>query len=97
MILSPRGDVFIDPISNESADFYIVYNKSDLHRSYGFECGVIEEEENILNKNKEAQPQFRSSGTELRTYRLALACTGEYAATKRWNSQRRIGGNGHLS
>lgn len=83
MILSPRGDVFIDPVSNESADYYIAYFKKDLKREYAFECGVTgSEDENVQLEKKHNTPQYRSSGDQLRIYRLALACTGEYAATK---------------
>lgn len=82
MILSPRGDVFIDPISNENQDYYISYNKKDLVREYGFDCEVAGEEEGSYELEKKHTPQYRSSGDQLRTYRLALACTGEYANTK---------------
>src|SRR5207244_1114990 len=85
MVLSPRENIFIDPVSNESTEFYIVYDKKDLQREYEFNCGVKSEDENILNKRGEQQNYSadpRTSGTELRKYRLALACTGEYAATK---------------
>ncbi|MEO6168617.1 MAG: reprolysin-like metallopeptidase [Chitinophagales bacterium] len=83
MILSPRGDVFIDPVSNESSDYYIAYNKKDLQREYEFNCEVKgEEDESIHLEKKHNIPQYRSSGDLLRIYRLALACTVEYANTK---------------
>ncbi|MBK9731723.1 MAG: T9SS type A sorting domain-containing protein [Chitinophagaceae bacterium] len=83
MILSPRGDVFIDPVSNESTSYYIAYNKKDLHREYAFDCEVKgEADEDIQLEKKHSTPQYRSSGDQLRIYRLALACTGEYATTK---------------
>lgn len=84
MVLSPRGDVFIDPVSNESTDFYIAYNKKDLPRTYAFDCGVAEDGTSVKNDAHEggSNISYKSSGNELKTYRLALACTGEYAATK---------------
>ena len=82
MILSPRGDVFIDPVSNESTDFYIAYNKRDLQREYAFDCAVESESDNTLLERKHNNLQYRSSGDQLRIYRLALACTAQYAATK---------------
>lgn len=83
MILSPRGDVFIDPVSNESTDFYIAYNKRDLQREYAFDCAVeSESQDNTTVERKHNNLQYRSSGDQLRIYRLALACTAQYAATK---------------
>ncbi|MBX7107544.1 MAG: T9SS type A sorting domain-containing protein [Chitinophagales bacterium] len=83
MILSPRGDVFIDPVSNESTDYYIAYNKRDLPRQYAFDCEVkSESHEDSGIEKKHNSLQYRSSGDQLRIYRLALACTAQYAATK---------------
>jgi hypothetical protein len=82
MVLSPRGDVFIDPVSNESNGYYLVYDKKDLPREYAYDC-LLKDEENIYRDNIESPAvEYRSSGEQLRVYRLALACTGEYAATK---------------
>ncbi len=82
MILSPRGDVFIDPISNENQDYYLSYNKKDLVREFSFDCEVAGEETGAGSLERKHAPQYRSSGDQLRIYRLALACTGEYANTK---------------
>lgn len=85
MILSPRGDVFIDPVSNGDNIHYISYFKKDLPREHDFDCGVLQEgsvDEFETISRAHSGTAHKSSGTELRTYRLALACTGEYAATK---------------
>lgn len=82
MIRSPRGDVFIDPVSNESQDYYIAYNKKDLKREYAFDCEVAGGDFDTNELEKKHAPQNRSSGDQLRIYRLALACTAEYANTK---------------
>ena len=60
----------------------VVFNKSDYRkRGAAFTCGVTGEEiksvPNLLRKNNVVNI---SSGGSLRTYRLALAATGEYTA-----------------
>ncbi len=83
MILSPRGDVFIDPINNKNDGYYLVYDKKDLPRKYAFDCLLKDKDEELYRKGTELSAvEYRSSGDQLRIYRLALACTGEYAATK---------------
>ncbi|MEI9934874.1 MAG: hypothetical protein WDM71_08500 [Ferruginibacter sp.] len=84
MILSPvNGAVFIDPFSQSTKTNYISYYKVDYRTDEQF----IEED---LEGNQPglANPQARplsvtgSStcvGTQLRTYRLAIACTHQYA------------------
>lgn len=80
MVLSPGGNVFIDPYQENNTLDYISYYRSDLPRTGTFSCEYFGEENVVAFNN---QPLLhRSSGTQLRTYRLALACTGEYAATK---------------
>ncbi len=81
MILTPGGSIFIDPYQENNTENYISYYKTDLEPSGTFSCSVQGDEN--LEKISAATTFFqRSSGTQLRTYRLALACTGEYAATK---------------
>lgn len=67
--------LYIDPYTQDKS-FYIAYNLSNLPTSNGFECLV---EESIgseipvdLNRN--------ANDGKLRTYRLALACTRQYAS-----------------
>lgn len=83
MILSSKGNVFIDPVSNQDDRHYISYYKRDLIRQHDFSCGVDDDfsgDETLFHDHSSIVR--RSSGDELRTYRLALACTGEYAAEK---------------
>ena len=75
------GSVFIDPYANGSLADYISYNKKDLPSKT-----VIFDEGLLLNKSllqKSANAQRTSSapciGGTLRQYRLAVACTSEYA------------------
>ncbi|MBK8550387.1 MAG: T9SS type A sorting domain-containing protein [Ignavibacteria bacterium] len=79
MVLSPNGSYFIDPYSSEEKEIYISYFKKDFVTDQILECHV---EENVTNESKEKNLMrgFFSSGPQLRSYRLALAATGEYTA-----------------
>ncbi len=85
MILSNNGAVFIDPYSQLDLEHYIIYYKKDFIPSsekllYGF-CMVSEDANHRFDmENEQAAALYTPSGTELRTYRLALAATGEYTA-----------------
>lgn len=82
MVLSPvTGQIFIDPYANLSLDTYISYYKSDYKKKSAFQ-----ELPPIKYNATSARPananQILSGpcvGSQLRTYRLAVACTGEYA------------------
>lgn len=80
-ILSPFGTAAIDPYAFGNTEYYVSYFKHDLpniHAPY-FDCGVTD---GISAINDDDLPEVKSQlplGTQLRTYRLALACTGEYA------------------
>lgn len=91
MILSPRGTVMVDPYAKGDTTNYISYYKRDVSRSTGFSCDVDTQHaiESISKPRKtdfkELIPDFApaapevTSGTQLRTYRMALAATNEYA------------------
>lgn len=77
MILTPDGAVFIDPYQRHDTIHYQVYAKQDYARETGFvESGVL------AVPDREAVPAnsavFTPTGSELYTYRLAMAATGEY-------------------
>ncbi|MFQ5447311.1 MAG: reprolysin-like metallopeptidase [Saprospiraceae bacterium] len=75
MILSGRhGDVFIDPA--ESGDSCLVYYKRDFQKMEEWHCGV----KATATGGASVLPAAKSGGCELKTYRLALACTAEYTA-----------------
>jgi Metallo-peptidase family M12B Reprolysin-like len=87
-IRSARGAVYIDPFANGNVDYYISYWRRDYARREGvapFRCGVGDATA-PLKKTKQAissenRPEvLAASGATLRTYRLALAATGEYTA-----------------
>ncbi len=79
MVLTPNGSYFIDPYSSEEKEIYISYFKKDFVSNQAFECHV---EESVTNDSKinDLMRGFFSSGPQLRSYRLALAATGEYTA-----------------
>lgn len=83
MILSNRtGTIFIDPYTHGDREYYSVYFKKDYRRagsSAPFTCHVDDADYLIETKGTKQQvPDFQGD-CRLRTYRLALACTGEYA------------------
>lgn len=75
MIKCPdRSPVYIDPYRIEDAT-YMAYYKSDYPSpSEKFECGVISDGVELQTDGEK-----RTATCEFRQYRLALACTGEYA------------------
>jgi len=76
-LLSPEGDVYIDPYSRNNTTLYAVYYKRDYtKKNDGWDCGVTETYTHPHNQGGADSP----SGATFRTYRLAQACTGEYAA-----------------
>lgn len=91
MILDGDKTFFIDPYNRGTNNSYICYYKVNAINKYdeGFCSFNPQSDENIQRAKeitndielKEALPvTARSIAGTLRTYRLALACTGEYAA-----------------
>jgi hypothetical protein len=82
-ILSANGAWYIDPVYMRQTNLYITYYKKDyidpLERT--MECLLIEDEE-ISNQIAELiRLGFADrAGEQLRTYRTAIAATGEYTA-----------------
>ncbi|MCX7878297.1 MAG: M12 family metallo-peptidase, partial [Ignavibacteria bacterium] len=78
MFFTEEGMVFIDPYSTGTTRYYNVYYKKDyVSINVGqFECTLLGTEENRQTE----LPEVFSIGETLRTYRLALACTHQYAA-----------------
>jgi len=90
MILSPNDTVLVDPYSKGDTDNYISYFKKAAPKTENFICLFedvdafrdISRAKNFDPNNfiPDASPENVVSGTQLRTYRLALAATGEYTA-----------------
>jgi len=76
--------VFIDPYTQHNTTEYIVYYKNDFRKKTGnFTCGISQDHLGSEIKESINAQEMTSSGRAgdcvLRSYRLALACTGEYA------------------
>jgi hypothetical protein len=82
MILSPEGNVFIDPYSLGDTQNYLSYYTRDyLNTSKSFECELIYDESRVNELNYLKQNMILTpTGPQLRTYRVAVATTGEYTA-----------------
>ena len=87
MIRMPAGDIFIDPYCRNNVSDYISYYTADFKKDAS---KIIPEKSVIIPekvKKKEdfsigAEKKLRvmiCAGENLRTFRLAVACTGEYA------------------
>ena len=82
MILSPNGNIYIDPYSLGDIENYISYYSSDFAKNNAsFECQIVSDESRLqeLNYLKESMV-LTPTGPQLRTYRVAIAATGEYTA-----------------
>jgi len=75
-----RGALFIDPYTKTS-DFYIVYERSALGQDLqDFECLTDQNVELRSLKNETSDRRADTDDMQLRTYRLAQSCNGEYGA-----------------
>ncbi len=76
MVLSPFGQVLIDPYTLGGTDYYMSYYKEDVPVSQRFNCETESEESSkpvnsfLVNR----------TGDQLRTYRTAIATTTEFTA-----------------
>lgn len=85
MIRTEKGDVFIDPYSDGITSTYICYRREDYNNSNKKLVCLTDELPSNQSKQLSAEKlndfnSNRSIAGELRTYRLALACTKEYSA-----------------
>lgn len=80
MVLSGRhGGVYIDPYAQNDTEHYISYYQKDHSQHTPYKCHF--KDHKSLAPSPETDFVRNSQGDcMLRTYRLALACTGEYAA-----------------
>jgi len=81
-VIAATHTTYIEPFQRGDIGNYVVFNKSDYRKqSEPFYCGVTGEEiKSIPNALRRNDVSKIASGGNLRTYRLALAATGEYTA-----------------
>ncbi|MDU0370409.1 reprolysin-like metallopeptidase [Hymenobacter endophyticus] len=81
LILSASATVYIDP-AERGQQTHLVFERRAMNRSaFPFVCATPAADASAaLPQLTKAQRAAVANGTTLRTYRLALACTGEYAA-----------------
>lgn len=78
ILSAETGSIYIDPYARGNVKYYQSYYKKDFFKQTNFRC-LTPDEPSLLNgrgENPEAGP---CRGTEVRTYRLAIACTGGYS------------------
>ena len=73
-----QGAVFIDPYFYGNDQYYISYYKKDFYKSSKWDCTF--DEVNHTHPVEENVDNRFAGDCNFRTYTLALACTGEYAA-----------------
>ncbi len=80
-VITGNKTIYIDPASKNDVSNYIVYDRKDCARSPddSFVCNAVLDE--AINKDKTTSNAKTTSTTDgnLRTYRLALACTSAYS------------------
>ncbi|WP_082685046.1 reprolysin-like metallopeptidase [Hymenobacter sedentarius] len=90
-VLTAGGNSFyIDPVSRNDARHYLGFYQRDMNRAAAgsaIACGFAPTAAELKTQAARlavlaGAAMARSSGPQLRTYRLALACTPEYALTK---------------
>jgi|688.fasta_scaffold03837_28 hypothetical protein len=85
MVLSKDGRYFINPISNNTTTEYMSFYRRDLPSwANTFNCSTVADEQFIQDSKTRVNEYYARGGAtsvavQLRTYRLALGCTPEYA------------------
>lgn len=79
MSLSGENGTFYIDTYTKNLNNYIVYKRQDVTATQSFHCDVIDSSSEEIRSIKSAI-QNRASDSFFRTYRLAMACTIEYAA-----------------
>lgn len=83
MIFNLEGTVFIDPYCKWNTEDYISYFAHDFEKPLADrlpEVGVLTDNHSENATERVSAPNAVCAGQNLRTYRLAVACTKEYAA-----------------
>lgn len=84
-IFSEEGTIYVDPFQSNDRENYVVYYKHEYGASENnFHCQLDENHElNFAAKESSfGQSADFSNGADLRTYRIAIAGTGEYTVNR---------------
>ncbi len=85
MVFDGASTYIIDPYSNPSTGYYVCYYKKDLYSLTDSKYCETKEDEGLINHqqlhiaNEPPVVQYKTHGSVRRTYRLAMACTGQYS------------------
>jgi hypothetical protein len=78
LIFTDKGSVYINPVNESTNRTHIVYYTKDVHVPEFVGCGV--KDEPITPAGSGGNARANAGDCQLRTYRLAVAATGEYYA-----------------
>jgi hypothetical protein len=80
MIFRPgKSTIFIDPAVENNDDYYIIYERKYFVTNKEKECDFVSDNDPLQLLKEPVTGEIKEFGTcELRTYRLAIAATGEY-------------------
>ena len=80
MIIRPgKGTIYIDPLFKGSSEYYLVYLKENFITDKKKNCEFNSDLENLETAKEGESDVQKTFGTcELRSYRIAIAATGEY-------------------
>ena len=81
-MFTANGTIYIDPYSQGETRYYISYFKKDYPPNEGelnFECSLLGTESEFAQQISQLVQEnpFVMTGSQLRTYRTAIATTGE--------------------
>lgn len=89
-VFNGQETYFIDPYTDLTTEWYMIYYKKDARKPLGERMSCLTEDMpeqlakeqamSITAEQELPQISYKQNGTNKRTYRLALACTQEYAA-----------------
>lgn len=91
MVYDGDRTYFIDPYSDVNDGYYICYYKNEVAKTgHGYTCKVGDPNPDLPGYNKQdaisldkqedlPRIRYKTNGTQKKVFRMALACTGEYA------------------
>ncbi len=76
-VLTPYGSWYVDRFSRDDAALYASYRREDYRRPHAWDC-LAERDAAETTPELRLESNALATGAQLRTYRLAVATTGEY-------------------